>query len=200
MQLVMNRRNTLVLLAVIVSVMLWGYRYRTLNGRYIPAGDTGLVVSKMHQKVAFGENSTCGGEQIVDGYEICVNEIDIKDYFEVAEISVLADAPTPDKIVLVSVTLSNKDSDAEGVMLTDLQLHGIDQYVGMDWDLLLELNPVLKTNYGIHLEKGRECNIILPYQLYRQSFGGYTWNKIDDYVFYLRLTTSPIEQRIILNE
>ncbi len=33
-------------------------------------------------------------------------------------------------------------------MLTDLALHGVDNYAGLDWDLLVKLNPVLQGNYS----------------------------------------------------
>lgn len=49
----------------------------------------------------------------------------------------------PDKVALVSVTVSQQNSPAEGFPLTELSLYTTDMLMNMDWDLLGVVNPIL---------------------------------------------------------
>lgn len=102
----------------------------------------------------------------------------------------------PEKLALCYITLSKETSEDLGVMLTELKLHGIDQVVGMDWDLLLKLNPILEGNYGIALLDYSECELILPFDLYQDFFSAHTWNNIDEYEMFLRMTIWPEEIKV----
>lgn len=101
-----------------------------------------------------------------------------------------------EKTALVYITLFNQNSDAQGVMLTDFSLRGIDNIVSMDRDLLTASNPVLQGNYGISLSPGTSYNLILPYTLQEEYFSRWTWNNIEKYDMYLRVTVAPTEKVI----
>lgn len=52
-------------------------------------------------------------------------------------------------MALVHITLFNDNSVAECVMLSEFKLHGVDNYVGLDWDILTAANPVLQGIMGL---------------------------------------------------
>lgn len=175
---------------------LWCWRYISMNAYYRSLSDQHREIFPAGEIVPFGTDYI-DKDMCVDGYSIRVDGFEImegKPYLDSLGITVHGDAPG--KIALVSVTLFNDDSDAQGVMLTALRLHGVDQYAGMNWGLLTILNPVLKGNYGIHLSSGTEYKLVLPFDLRRAEYGVSTWNKLDEYTFYLRITNFPTDKDI----
>ena len=101
-----------------------------------------------------------------------------------------------ERVALLYITLFNEDSDADGVMLTDFQLRGVDTIIYMDWDLLTAANPVLGENYGMKLSPGTQCSIVLPHKLEKDFLGSWTWNHFGDYKLYFRVTVHPTEKII----
>lgn len=84
-------------------------------------------------------------------------------------------------------------------MLTDLCLHGVDNYASMNGEVLTAANPVLDGSYGIYLSQGEECSITIPFDLYETYFASDTWRNLDEYDFYLHLTSYPVEKDVKLN-
>ena len=95
----------------------------------------------------------------------------------------------------VYITLCNVDSNAEGIMLTELKLHGIDQNVPLDWSVLDVINPVLSGNLGVALSQGSRYQLILPYSLRQRDFLS-AWENIDKYSLFLQLTSFPTVKEI----
>ncbi len=193
----------LIILAVAVLAGLWTWRYVTMNAWYDSFSKSeGVEYHQMAERLAFGENRLSSGET-ADGYFIKVNSFEIVDYRDfLADWTPPEDFEPlfrPDKLALVRVTLYNEDSDAVGVLLTSLGLHGDDAYAGMDWDLLTALNPVLEGAYGICLPKGAEYDLVLPYGLFSDNFSGWTWRHIETYPWVLHLTAWPKELDVVLN-
>lgn len=196
----MNRKNKIIIRVVFVLVLVvcWTWRYISLNQFYDGISDVESAVFQMGQSVPF-EDDRIGGYSQAEGYFICVDSFRIEEYeayVESNDISFERPFAAPEKIALVSVTLSNSTSEAEGVMLIDLQLHGIDNYVGMDWEMLYALNPILEGNPGIRLPHNTEVQLVLPFDLYRNYFGSFTWNNLSDYEWFLRVTAWPTEKDI----
>ena len=193
----------LIILAVAVLAGLWAWRYWTLNAWYLDAfSQSELEVYPTGTPVAFGENRTNSGAN-VDGYALRVDGFEIVDYSDfLADWTPPEGFETPirpDKLALVRVTLFNEDSDAEGVMLIDLMIHGPDTYAGMNWDLLSALNGMPQGSYGITLSKGTEYELVLPFNLFKDHFHFWTWRGIIDYRWVLHLTGGPKELDITLN-
>ena len=189
---------SLLIAVVILFSLFWVWRYVTLNEYYDSICNIDKTVYYSGEIVPFGEDRI-GGYNQADGYSIRVNSFSMVDYISYikdSEISVDNQFASPEKIALVYITLINDNSDAEGVMLTDLQLHGIDNYIGMDWDLLYEINPILQGNPGICLPHNTEVDLILPFDVYRSYFGSRTWRQLDDYTWYLRITSWPTQKDI----
>lgn len=193
--------RALVLGLVVLALILWVWRYIKLN-QWFASFDTGreYYCYNMGETVAFGE-AKLGGEFDVEGYSVCVNSCEMVDYdtymteHQLEKREYRGDEGI--RLLLVHITLSVEESDAPGVMLTSFVCHGSDQAAYMDWDLLTQLNPVLKGNYGIHLKNGASKELILPFPI-RQIYYREAWNHLDRYPFYLTMTQGWITKEIAL--
>ncbi len=193
-----SKRFIIICILVAVLSALWGWRYTSLNHFYESLSDRTREVFPAGDYVAFGadwltKDVSANGYSIrVDGFSI----MDYEDYIASLECSYEEPYIKPDKLALVYITLKNENSTEDGVMLTDLKLHGIDNYVGMNWDVLIMANPVLSGYYGINIASGKEYQLILPFDLNKEFFGSDTWRNIDEYMFYLHVTAYPTEKDI----
>ncbi len=193
----MKKRSIIVGILIVLLCAAWAWRYTTLNHVY-----KNLCAQKeLHEigdVVPFGQDYIGGA--CIDGYSLRVDQFDIVDFGEYISSSDLVDVDDypshPEKLALTYITLFNGSSDAEGVMLTDLALHGVDNYVGLDWELLTKLNLVLQGNFGIHLSPNTEYQLVLPFDLQKAFFGSDTWRHLDKYSMYLHMTSFPMEKDI----
>lgn len=189
-------RGILACIAVILLAAGWSWRYISLNSYYDSLSHPEKMVYKMGEIVPFGADYMYKGVSAA-GYSVRVDGFEIADYETYAEGLDLDPAYSgPEKLALVYITLFNESSDAEGVMLTEFQLHGIDNYVGLSRDMLLAANPVLEGNYGIHLSPDTEYGLVIPFELYSELFGGDTWRHIENYEFFFHVTSYPTEKDI----
>lgn len=137
-----------------------------------------------------------------EGYMLRVNRFEIVDYR--AYTSALqydgADrSRIPDKVALVSVTVSQQNSPAEGFPLTELSLYTTDMLMNMDWDLLGVVNPILDGATGIRLQDGASCDILLPFDLYRYRFTSAEWNRLEQSNIWLQVTNYPTRKIVRVN-
>lgn len=181
-------------------IALWVWRYTSLNSKYAEMFHLDKVVFELGEKVPFGTDYLEMDMQ-ADGYWLRVNDFEVMPYDEYMEDSGVALAQIhmiPDRIALIHVTLFNEDSSAEGVMLTQLILHGYDSYASMNWDVLTAVNPILEGNHGIRLLQGSECELILPFNLVERYHKSCVWENLDNYTFFLRITSFPTKKDISL--
>ena len=194
----MRKRYIIIPIIVLLLVVGWSWRYITMNAYYDSFVTQKKVVFEIGEKVPFEDDQGKGKENL-NGYSIQVNHFEVQDFSTYAEsIGFEMDEHyyPGEKVALVSITLFNDNSEAEGVMLTYYDLNGVDQIINMDWDLLIAANPILEGNYGITLLPGTECNLVLPYKMQEEFFGSWTWNHFDDYDLFLKLTSYPTEKLI----
>ncbi len=192
------KRFVLILAAAIVLSALWGWRYVSLNRYYQSLSDRTRQVYPAGEFVSFGTDWVTK-DITANGYSVRIDDfriLDYEDYIATLDSSYEEPYGKPDKLALVYITLRNDNSTEEGVMLTDLKLHGIDNYVGMNWDILVMANPVLSGYYGINIAVGKEYQLILPFDLDKEFFGSDTWRDIEGYMFYLHITAYPAEKDI----
>jgi len=197
----MKTRNKalIAVLAILVVSALWVWRYTALNQYYQGLDQSSVVRYQMNEKVPFETdfvewNVPANGYYIsVDGFEI----LDYHDYMDNApfELEPMLDS---DGIALVHITLRNEDSTDPGIFLSDFCLHGIDSVQGMDWEILTAANPILNGGHGIQLKQGTQEEFVLPFYIRKDSFGNDTWNHLQDYSFYLRVTSFPTQKDIAL--
>lgn len=196
----MNRRLKYVSLLVVTLILVgaWASRYVSLNNYYKSLSDNTREVYDINVIVPLEDDYINKGMK-ADGYSIRVDGFEIVEYESYVK-SLSTDIPTaaltPEKLGLVYITLYNAESDAPGIMLTELKLHGMDNYVGMNWDVLAAANPVLANGYGISLSPNTEYSIVLPFDLFEMYFGSDTWRNLEAYEFFLHVTAFPTEKDI----
>lgn len=185
----------------IILGCLWTWRYNSLNSYY---DSTFTQISQksyqLGETVPLGQNMI-GGYTAAEGYTIRVDAFEILDYEEYIEntgYQVDQMFAVPEKVGLVTITLANIDSTSEGIMLTDFVLHGIDNYVGLDWNLLTVANPILQGNHGIQIPQNTEVSLTIPFDMYRSYFSSRTWNNLNEYKWYFKITSWPEKQLICL--
>lgn len=196
-----NNRRLLFLLAVTVLAGLWFWRYTTMNAYYDSFERMTEEIYTIGEVIPFEDDRLAGA--IVDGYAIRVDDfrlVEYDNYIQTAGIDPDSMFAEPEILALVDITLFNEDSDSDGIMLTDLSLHGVDDYVGMNWGLLGALNPILKGGHVAKLQQNTEMKLVLPYNIFKDSFGTYTMKHLDDYEWFLRLTGWPARKDIVMHE
>ena len=100
---------------------------------------------------------------------------------------------------MVSVTVSQQNSPAEGFPLTELSLYTTDMLMNMDWDLLGVVNPILDGATGIRLQDGASCDILLPFDLYRYRFTSAEWNRLEQSNIWVQVTNYPTRKIVQVN-
>lgn len=187
--------------ALAVLAILWCWRYTTLNAAFSEPAQTNRKIFSMGEVVPYGKNITMESGDIVDGYSLRVDGFAIRDYNDVVsglpEAENLPDRPS-DRLAMVSITLFNDGSSAQGVLLSDLIICGVDNYEKLDRELLTPLNPIMAGNLGISLSSGTEYQIILPFLLMEHNWSDSTWSHLEDYPLFLRMTCVPVTQDIAL--
>lgn len=195
------RKRWGIFVALIIAALLWSWRYTSLNAYY---DSINTVEEKVYQKgafVPFGDDYTFG-DTTLDGYSIRVDGIEIMEFQAFCQVAGVTEddvSSVPDRVALVTITLFNESNDTDAVALVDFNLHGVDSTVGMNWELLSKLNPVLEGIFMVRIEKGAQYQFVLPYNINQRYFGSYTWNNMDNYDWFLRITTWPTKKDIAIN-
>lgn len=190
----------LVTIVIVTVLLVWILQYCSLNKYYKTLSNNVKEIYQTGEVVPFDTDYINKGMQ-ANGYAIRVDSFRIECYQDyINSINLTVDNPrvTPEKIALVEISVLNQDSCAEGIMLTAFSLHGVDNYVGLNRELLSLLNPGLAGNYGIRLDPGEQYTIFLPYNLIASQFGASDWRNIYEYQFYLHITSYPTEKDIRL--
>lgn len=195
----MKKARLLLISAVLVLLAVgWTWRYVTLNNYYDDLDNRDYQLYQAGELVPFEDDGNdmdtdLNGYYIrVDGYEIR----DYQDYLEDTAIFLPESDAAPDKLALITITLVNETCDPSPIMATDMMLRGVDSVIPMDWDVLVQANPILGGNTGIALNPGTECQLILPYGLRKDRFDGSTWRNIDEYKLFLQVTSSLTTKEI----
>lgn len=195
----MKRRYFVFIIILLLITVGWSCRYNSLNEYYEGiSSDATEIVYDIGDVVPF-EDDRMGGWKQATGYSLSVDKFEIVDSQDF--INTVGFIPTDnyspcEKVAVAYITLYNEDSDAEGIMLTELSMCGIDQVLNLNWDLLLAANPVLEGNMGIKLAHNSECSLILPFSLFEKYFSGATWKNMDNYELFLELTIYPAKKII----
>lgn len=185
--------------AVVLLAAAWAWGYRAVNDRYAPLIDKVVTYyDQVGQKVPFGPNGF-DTNTIADGYFIRVDGVEFVDYDVYSQTISLAETAYPeecDEVALVTVTLFNEESEAQGVMLTDIMLHCVNNCFYMNWGLLTASNPILEGNYGICLPQGTSCQLVLPYSMFEWNVGMKLLEHPERFDMWLMITSYPEEIHI----
>jgi len=187
----------LLILAGALLAAGWLWQYQRVNAFYRELNNTTTEVYEIGMEVPF-EDDYVGSKEPAKGYTLRVDDfriVDCSEFIREQGFTLPEEYGFPEKLALVSLTLRNIDSTAPGITLLDLTLSGIDQNAGIDWDLLPLLNPVLENSYRIALHQGTDCQVVIPYQLYRYSFSA-AWDDLENYPLFFQMTSHPTRKRI----
>lgn len=199
----MSKRRKRLLLLTIVLLLAggWIWRYVALNTFYGSLYETARHTYSMGEAVPIGDSGTKYGLN-APGYSIRVDQfaiLDLSEFLEQIYASEEELQTVPDRVAVVYATLFNEDSQAPGVDLAGVWLHGIDNYAMVDLRLVELANPPLKGKgtSDLSLPQGTEHSVVLPFALYEQYFGGDTWRDLDRYSFCLCLFNPSGEKDIL---
>lgn len=199
----MNKRTRLILVLAIVLLLAaaWTWRYVTMNRYYDELDNGNYKLYQLGDEVPFEDD---GNDFYTDlnGYYLRVDKFEIQDYdtyLDNADFTVERDEFDPEKIALVFVTLRNENCEPNPVSLIDFNLHGFDSVASMNWDILAAANPLLEGNTAVAVSTGHACQFILPYELDKDQYSSDTWRNIDDYKFYLKVTSTLTTKEILIN-
>lgn len=196
------KKSTKLILSITIILfisVLWVWRYISLNQYYQELDQSSVVYYQMGEEVPF-ETDFVEWDVPANGYYVSVDAFEILDYKEYLDSAPFSLEPMfdSDGIALVYITLRNVDSTDPGIYLSDFCLHGIDSVQGMDWQTLIAANPILNGGLGIQLRQGTEEQFVLPFYIRADNFGDDTWNNLDNYTFFLRITSFPTQKDIEL--
>ena len=194
-----NKKAIYVLLSILLVTALWVWRYTTLNQYYQELNQSSVIYYQMCEEFPF-ETDYVEWDVPANGYYISVDSFEILDYHEYLDNAPFELKPMHDSegIALVHIILRNENSTDPGIFLSDFCLHGIDSVQGMDWQVLTAANPILNGGHGIRLRQGTQEEFVLPFFIRKDNFGSDTWNNLEDYTFYLRVTSFPTQKDIEL--
>lgn len=197
----MKRKTWLIILIGTVLLGVYSFRVYALNKDYERNYGITDKVYDIGEMVPFGEDISVGNE-ILDGYSIRVDKVEcmnIKDFMKKYRITadMLIEA-APERVFAVDISIKNENSQAEGVYLPDIILHGVDFYVDWNTELINYANPELDGALGVSVTSGKEAVIHMAYNLRKMHFTNRTWNNIDNEEFWMQLTVSPNRKEIKL--
>lgn len=182
-------------LCLICCVFLWIFRYNSINHFYKSNTIRTEAFYPMCQEIEFGDEYLALNES-AEGHSICVNKVEFVDFYDYTScIGNSADtrkAKEPEKLVLVYITLRNKDGNISDIFLPNFSLYGVDSNPQLDYELLTQINPILQTaSWYVSLQQGAECDLILPYMLFEQDYKRSTWENLESQTFYFQITAFP---------
>lgn len=199
----MNKRACLILVIIVILLLgaSWTWRYVTMNRYYDELDNGDYKLYQLGEEVPFEDD---GVDMYTDlnGYSMRVDKFEIHDYdtyLNNADLAIDRDLYDPDKLVLVYVTLCNQSCDPNPVDLPAFILHGNDSVAPMNCDILLAANPILEESTAVAVSTGYECQLVLPYELDKDRYDISTWRNIDDYKFYLTVTSTLTTKDVVVN-
>jgi hypothetical protein len=188
---------------MILILIMWGIRVYKLNTYYWHKDSVEELYYSMDEYVEFGNNYFMGN--YVDGYSVKADTYQIMDTVDFLNAcGVDADAyresvyVMPERVCVVSITVRNEESTAEGIVLSDIRLCGIDYYVFNDIDFFAMANPELGYNAAVTMKSHSEHSVNLVYGLFEQDFTKWNWNHMNRMRMMLLTTGAPQMQYIVL--
>ena len=185
-----------------VVLFVWMIRYKAINQDYRQRWSANTEKTYSVGEIVPIAPDFVGYNLAAEGYMLRVNRFEIvayRAYTSALQYDGTDRSRIPDKVALVSVTVSQQNSPAEGFPLTELSLYTTDMLMNMDWDLLGVVNPILDGATGIRLQDGASCDILLPFDLYRYRFTSSEWNGLEQSSIWLQVTNYPTRKIIQVN-
>ena len=177
---------------LIIAISLWAIQYNNINRYFNNTYPLALKCYEAADVVPFEDNVLAGNE--LNGYKIEVNRTQIMEtsrFLEIHNISNHKFENLPEKVCDVELTIYNENSDAEGIYLPDLVLHGVDYQTDWNSDLMNILNSEMGGALGVSVPKGYEYTVHIVYNLRKMHFATKTWENMDNYSLFIKVTDYP---------
>lgn len=195
----MTRKRLLLAAGGLLLISLWCAAHWYINQLFEERfGLEDDILYQIGDTVQLGDNIVY--DLPAEGYAICVDSAQLLSMEEFAEQygeRTLTNAP--DRVLAVEMTVTNIDSDADGVYLPDFQLHTVNSYTDLNYEMTVQANPVLQDGvYGITVPEGESYTVYLIYNLRKSNLTAHFWETMTEKDFYLRVTESPVKQEVVL--
>ena len=177
---------------LIIAISLWAIQYNNINRYFNNTYPLALKCYEAGDVVPFEDNVLAGNE--LNGYKIKVNRTQIMEtsrFLETHNISNHKFENLPEKVCDVELTIYNENSDAEGIYLPDLVLHGVDYQTDWNSDLMNILNSEMGGALGVSVPNGYEYTVHIVYNLRKMHFATNTWENIDNYSLFIKVADYP---------
>ncbi len=218
------KRGTKLCIIILAVVLLIGTTV-IRNRQITQMLDTGygfeVRYHEMGEIVPYGDNYADYTGEILDGYSVRADKAEVLTYEKFIErfgqtsesaAALLGDTSgLPEKILLVTTTFFNEDSDAEGPYLENITCDGTQFRLNLDAPLTILANDFLLNAYnenlsshygdalGIFLRQGSSNTINIVYDYNRSEFTSRGWERLDEEPMYLSITWHPVSERITLS-
>ena len=199
----MKKRTKLII--AIVCVLLaaaWTWRYVSMNKHYDDLDNGEYRLYQLGETVPFEDDTLADGADL-NGCSIRASGLEIWDCDQLLTEKALtlpAHYQKPEKVALVTVTITNDSSQEKMFPLMYLTLRGVDANIPNSSELTRGLNPQLGTSTSLTLAPGESGTVTLAYDLYRERFGAMTWYRFKHYKFFLQITSSMTLKEILVNK
>jgi hypothetical protein len=175
---------------------------------------------QMGETVDFGDNyQTALGEnpETLEGYSMSVDDAQVMTYGEfLAFIGQTEESmentygieaeDMAEKICLLTVTLANTDSTAQGVSLEYIYCYGDTYDMYYDSTLTTLANDFMREDYltsgqadimGLYLDPGKTSTVYIAFDFARGYFSDKHWERLDEETLWLKITSHPEEKIIV---
>ena len=196
-----NRKKLIFVLAVVVFAILWIVAHAQINqlmeSRY---GYRSTKTYSMGETIPLKDNVIM--DSTADGYEVSIDTAEILSLDECFALygNAKLDDP-PEKVMAITMIVSNEGNEMDGIFLPDLILHTIDNYTDFNYELTTQANEFFRNSpdtYGILVPSGESAVVRVIYNLRESNFSATDWKQLTESDFYLRITNFPDRQDIIL--
>ena len=175
------------------------------------------------ESVPFGNNYQGTDAVSVDGYSLRVDDAEVLTYEELlsrfdqttesmSELQLGNMTSSAEKVCLITATLANEYSSAQGIDLSQLYLSGVNYDMSFDTTLTIVANTFLLKAYqdsldtsaylgmlGVHLDQGTSTTIYLVYDFYKGYFSAKGWDHLESEALTLDITYYPVKKTIELS-
>lgn len=170
------KKKAAVLILAILIVAAWTVRFLHINS---DTKDAKIEVHDMGETVAIEDNYFTESIEMMNGYEVTVNEAEVLELDEYLERYGIKEEDIEDDFIRekvkrvydVHLTIRNKDNTEGGIYFPDYILQGIDQYTSINYELYKLSNPeVAGGEMSIALVTDSEMNFHLPFYLLEDQY------------------------------
>lgn len=214
-----NRKSVVALLAALIVVGATVWANVRLNRTLDAAYGVREEFYAMGELIPFGDN-TQSMNGTADGYSVSVDRAEVLTYEEllekvgrsedsIEELMGANAASFPEKVLLVSLTICNADSDEKGVVLDGVGCYGENYDLNADITLTIVANDFLFERYeselasyygelGITIDPGNAVSVYVVYDFYEGYFSRTHWNDLESESLWVNVTWNPVKKIVPL--